>query len=78
MKNEQIELTGVITDLKRLKNSINGNPRAAFVVDGVIVTTAPNCGFFNYVENHYRRAEAVKVTAKMIRNKLTLTNIEKV
>lgn len=77
-KNETIELAGVITDLRRLNNSVNGNPRAEFVLDGVIVTTKPNCGYYNYVANYYGSGEFVKVTAKIVRNKLTLIDIEKV
>ena len=77
MKNETIELQGVITDIRRLKSSLNGNPRYEFVINGKIVCTKPDCGL-GYSITNYDNGKQCRITAKYWRNVLTLTNVEKV
>lgn len=68
-------LSGVVTDSQRLKSSTNGNPRYQFVVDGQIITTAPNCSYGYEIKNYCDKYIACDVAIK--RGKLTLINIHK-
>lgn len=77
MKNETIELSGIITDMRRLKRSLNGNPRFEFVICGKIICTKPDCTLGYSVQN-FNNDTPCKITAKIWRNVLTLTNIDKV
>ncbi len=68
-------LSGVVTDIQRLKSSTNGNPRYQFVVGGQIITTAVDCMYgyeiTNFIDKHIVCDVAVK------RGKLTLINIHR-
>jgi len=68
-------LSGVVTDLQRLKSSTNGNPRYQFIVDGQIITTAVDCMYGYEIKNYCYKQIACDVAVK--RGKLTLINIHK-
>lgn len=68
-------LSGLVTDLQRLKSSTNGNPRYQFIVDGQIITTAVDCMYGYEIKNYCNKQIACDVAVK--RGKLTLINIHK-
>ena len=59
---EKYKLTGKITDLKRLNNSVNGNPRFNIVVDGVMLTTKSDAAYSYNIENLYNKGCLVVAT----------------
>jgi len=68
-------LSGIVTDIQRLKSSVNGNPRFQFVINGEIVVTAPDCQYGYEITNFTDKTLTCDVTIK--RNKLTLINIHR-
>lgn len=65
--------SGIVSDLERMTNSRNGNPRYRVVVGGRIAVTAPDCQLA-YRIRHYE-GKAVDVTAKLRYGQLTIVNI---
>ena len=49
------EVSGTITDLKRLNSSVNGNPRFTLVIDGMILCTKSDYSYCYNIENLYNK-----------------------
>ena len=67
-------IIGTFSNIKRLNNSINGNPRYMVTIDGIDCYTAPDSMIAYSITNH--RDNLVSVTVKMHYNKLTIQKIE--
>lgn len=49
------EVKGKITDITRLNNSINGNPRFSLVIDGIMLSTKSDYSYCYNIENLYNK-----------------------
>jgi hypothetical protein len=56
------EIKGTITDIKRLNNSVNGNPRFCIVIDGEVLHTKSDAAYCYDIQNLHKRQ--YKVIAK--------------
>jgi len=52
---------GKIENLRRLKSSINGNPRFSFVIDGYHVVTTPDSSYGYSIQNHENKMAEVEI-----------------
>ena len=66
--------TGVITNIKRLPSSVNGNPRYSFQCDGYTIKTAVD-SMHGYAITNYENKE-VTITVGTHYGTLTLNTIE--
>ena len=57
MKTQKIN--GTVTILKRLNNSVNGNPRFKLMIDDIVITTK-NYGYCYDIENIARSGEVIE------------------
>ena len=57
MKTQKIN--GTVTILKRLNNSVNGNPRFKLMIDDILITTK-NYGYCYDIENIARSGDTVE------------------
>ncbi len=48
-------IQGVITGLRRLNNSLNGNPRFMIVIDGIELMTKSDYSYSYNIENLYQK-----------------------
>ena len=58
MKTQKIN--GTVTILKRLNNSVNGNPRFKLMIDDTVIITKSDYGYCYDIENLARSGEAVE------------------
>jgi len=71
MKTEK--LSGIVTDLQRLKSSKNGNPRYQFVISGRIVTTQVDAAAGYSIANYENKLLECEV--RILRGVLSLESI---
>lgn len=67
--------TGIITDIKRLESSKNGNPRFEFTIDGYRVRTTPDSSYGYSIQNYENKE--ITVTLGLHYEVLSLDSIYK-
>jgi len=67
--------TGIVTDIKRLESSKNGNPRFEFIIDGYRARTKPDSSYGYSIQNY--EGKEITVTLGSHYGFLSLNSIEK-
>ena len=76
MKTEKIN--GTVTILKRLNNSVNGNPRFLLMIDNKVITTKSDYGYCYDIENIVRSGEVVEAAIYYTKTGARLETIKRV
>jgi hypothetical protein len=65
---------GILRVTRKLKHSLNGNPRYEVSIDGYVAKTAPNATLGYTIKNY----DGTKVTCHLglLRNVLTISNVK--
>ena len=74
MSTEYTSTTGVITNIKRLASSVNGNPRYSFEINGLEVRTGPDSSFGYEMTNWENKLATI--STRVHYGKLTIAAIK--
>lgn len=72
------DITGIITDLKRLNCSVNGNPRFMIVLDGISLVTKSDYSYCYNIENLYNKGCKVIAKCYDTKNSSKIETIEEI